>query len=467
MKPRPKTDSPDELVVRGGLVVLEAGRLRADVLVQQGRVSGLLQRGSVASSRARVVDASGCLVLPGGVDAHTHVGISFGEFKTRDDFTSATRAAAVGGTTCLLEFAFPEPDEDPAQAVERRIEEAAGRALVDYGFHAAVARKADTRALAALGRAARLGAPSVKVFTAYRGLMMLELGDLFAVMREAGRQGCLVMVHAETEALVERATVELKEQGLSHARYHPRARPPTAELDAARSILGLARQAGAAVYLVHVTLPEVAAEIAAAQVAGVRAFGETCPHYLLLDESAYQGPHPERFVCSPPLRSASAARGLWRYLGRELGGIHSDHCCFDSAQKAVHANDSARVPPGLPGIETRLPLMVSAALAGRLSLEQVASLCSAAPARLFGLSQKGSLLPGADADLVVVDPRAETVIEGEKTAMATDYSPFEGFRLRGRIRTVVAQGRVLVEDGQWTGEAVGGRFLRRRGLGRR
>lgn len=453
-----------DLVVRGGTVVLESGTLAADVLIRGGRVVGLVGGGTVDAGRARVVDAAGALVLPGGVDVHTHIGVAFGEHRTRDDFASASRAASFGGTTTLLEFAFPEAGESPAEAVRRRIGEAVGACWTDVGFHAAVVGEAGPEALADVEVAARLGCPSVKVFTAYRGLMMLELGDVLAVMRAAVQARSLVMVHAETESLVERATAELRAQGRGASRDHPRARPPGAEVDAARSVLELARQSGACVYLVHVTLPEVAAEIAAARTQGTRAFAETCPHYLVLDDSVYDGPCPERFVCSPPLRAPLAARGLWRSLGAELTGVHSDHCCWDSTQKAASADDSSRVPPGLPGIETRMPLMISQALAGRLALTDVVRLCAAAPARLFGLPAKGSLLPGMDADVVVVDPDARGKI-GE-LHMATDYSPFEGMELRGRVGTVIAGGRVLVERGRWVAEEPAGRFLRRRRLPR-
>jgi dihydropyrimidinase len=451
-----------DLVVQGGTVVLETGTLPADVLIRGRRVLGLVRHGAVDPGRARVIDASGGLVLPGGVDVHTHVGIAFGEFRTRDDFASATKAGAIGGTTSLLEFAFPEPGEAPVRAVARRISEASGSAWVDFGFHAAIVRETDPAALAGVEQAARMGAPSVKVFTAYRGLMMLELGQVLAVMKAAAAARSLVMVHAETESIVEQATAELWTQGRCAPRYHALARPQAAELDAARSVLDLARVAGAAVYLVHVTLPEVAAEIAAARARGVHAFGETCPHYLILDESVYQRPHPERYVCSPPLRPAASARGLWRRLGSELTGVHSDHCCFDSGQKAVHGGDSTLIPPGLPGVETRLPLMVSEALGGRLPLTDVVRLCASEPARLFGMPAKGSVLPGMDADLVVFDPAARGKVGG--LHMETDYSPFDGMELRGRVDTVVAGGKVLVEGRTWCATEPSGRFVRRRRL---
>ena len=451
-----------DTLVRGGTVVLESGSFRADVLIRNGKVAGLVQQRKSTPFTGQVIDAAGALVLPGGVDAHTHIGITFGEFKTRDDFATATRAAAFGGTTSLLEFAFPEPGEDPGEAVERRISQASGRAVIDFGFHAAIVQRADADALAGIERAAKLGAPSVKVFTAYRGLMMLELGDILAVMREAARSRSLVMVHAETEAIVERASGELRERGIADARHHAQARPAIAELDAARSVLRLARESGATIYLVHVTLPEVAEEIGKARTAGVRAFGETCPHYLLLDESVYTRPHGERFVCSPPIRSAEAARGLWRSLGSELTGVHSDHCCFDRAQKKVHASDSTRIPPGLPGVETRLPLLISAALSGRLPMNEVVRLCASEPARLFGMPGKGSLLPGMDADLIVVDPRRRGRVNG--LHMSTDYSPFEGMAIRGGIETVVAGGQLLVSSGKWVGEEPSGRYIHRRRL---
>ncbi len=451
-----------ELVVEGGTVILDSGALPADVLVAGGRVAGLVRHGAVEPEGARVIDATGALVLPGGVDVHTHVGVALGEFRTRDDFASASRAAAFGGTTTLLEFAFPEAGETPAGAIRRRIAEAVGAAWIDVGFHSAVVGQADAAALADVEAAARLGCPSVKVFTAYRGLMMLELGDVQAVMHAAARARSLVMVHAETESLVERAMSELRSRGRGASCDHPLARPAAAELDATRSVLELARQAGAAVYLVHVTLPEVAAEVGLARARGARAFAETCPHYLLLDESVYRGARPERYVCSPPLRPAQAARRLWDSLGRELSGVHSDHCCWDGGQKAAHAGDSALVPPGLPGVETRLPVMLSEALRGRLTLSDVIRLCASEPARLFGMPGKGSLLPGMDADLVVVDPDASDRLGS--LHMPTDCAPFEGMAVRGRIETVVAGGRVLVDRGRWVADTPTGRFVRRRRL---
>jgi dihydropyrimidinase len=332
-------DADGDLLVRGGRVVTDSEILAADVTIEGGRVAALSAPGGARSRRMSTLDADGALVLPGGVDVHTHVALPFGEFSTRDDFASASRAAALGGTTTFLEFAIPAEGETPMEAVERRLVQARGVSHLDYGFHACVARTADQTSLEDIGKAARLGVTSVKVFTAYRGIVMLELGDVRAVMDATARAGSLVMVHAETESLVERALHELRAGGTIGARSSPRARPPEAELDAARSVLGLARATGCTVYIVHVTLPEVADAIAEARARGVAAFGESCPHYLLLDDSRYSSEGAELFVCSPPLRPSAAVAELWSRVGEQLTGIHSDHCCFDTSQKGRYAHD--------------------------------------------------------------------------------------------------------------------------------
>jgi dihydropyrimidinase len=292
---------------------------------------------------------------------------------------------------------------------------------------------------------------------------MLELDDIKAVMEASSRAGSLVMVHAETESIIERSLTKLRSEDMMHARHHSQGRPAEAEIDASMSILDLARSTDCTVYLVHVTLPQVAEAIARARSEGAAAFGESCPHYLLLDERCYSSDQPERFVCSPPLRSTAHAGALWSHLGRGLMGVHSDHCCFDLRHKSRHANDLTRIPPGVPGIETRLPLMISEALEGRMSLTEVVSLCATAPAGLFGIPQKGSLLPGHDGDLLIIDPSSHTEIHSG-LHMSTDFSPFDGRLLKGRIDTVVSAGNVLVRSGEWAGQPASGKFLRRRSI---
>lgn len=449
-----------DLVVTGGTVVLDSELLEADVLIADGRVLALEARNARRIHDAETIDAHGALVLPGAVDVHTHIALPFGDFLTLDDFSSATRAAALGGTTTVLEFAIPQEGETTGAAVERRLRQADGLAHIDYGFHACVAREADEESLLDIASLAEMGVTSVKVFTAYRGIVMLELGEIQAVMEAAAGCGSLVMIHAETESIVERAIQDLEARGGLEPSNLPFARPPEAELDAARSVLDLAAVTRASVYLVHVTLPEVAASIARARRNGVVAFGESCPHYLLLDDSVYTSDHPELFVCSPPLRSTSAVEALWSHLGSELVGVHSDHCCFEREQKERYADDLTKIPPGVPGIQTRFPLMLSEALGGRISLEKLVSLVVTEPARLFSIPGKGSLLPGYDADIVIVDPSETTVVAGGMD-MDTDYSPFEGRRLRGQIRDVLSRGRPLMRDGEWTNLPAAGSFLRR------
>lgn len=452
--------STTDLVIAGGTVVLESDLFEADLAVMDGKVSALTAPSDGIRQGVETIDARGCLVIPGGVDVHTHIALPFGEYLTRDDFSSATQAAALGGTTTVLEFAIPQEEETPRDAVDRRLLQAGGSAHIDYGFHSCVVLSADDVSLAQIPLLANMGITSVKVFTAYRDVVMLELDDVRAVMEAASQAGILVMVHAETETIIEEAVAGLRSRGGLDPGSMPRARPPEAELDAAKNVLKLAALTGASVYLVHVTVPEVAAAIASARSAGVAAFGESCPHYLLLDESLYESPTPELFVCSPPLRPAAAVSGLWAHLGTELVGVNSDHCCFDREQKKRLADDLTRIPPGLPGIQTRVPLMLSEALDGRMSLQKLVSLIATEPARTFSIPGKGTLLPGYDADVVVADPTDSTEIGGGM-AMETDYSPFEGRRLRGRIRDVVSRGRVLVRDGEWMGAPPSGSFVPR------
>jgi dihydropyrimidinase len=407
-----------------------------------------------------VIDVDGAFVLPGGVDVHTHVALPFGDVSTLDDFDTASRAAALGGTTTFLEFAIPMANESPLQALQRRLSQSQGVTHVDYGFHGCVARVAGPEQLADIARMSRAGVPSVKVFTAYRDVVMLEFEEIRDVMAEAARVGSMVMVHAETEAVIDASLRQLEAEDRLHPRYHPVARPAAAELDAAMKILSLARATGCRVYLVHVTLPQIADAIVEARAGGVDAHGETCPHYLLLDETCYSSEHPELFVCSPPMRPPDVAQDLWSRLGKGLGGVHSDHCCFDTRLKQENEADLRGIPPGVPGIETRLPLMISEALAGRMEIPEVARLCATEPARLFGLPRKGAISPGYDADLVVVDPGGTTKVQGG-LHMTTDYSPFDGWELRGRIDTVLSRGHVLVEGGRWTDEPPRGSFLRR------
>lgn len=452
--------SSDDLILRGGLVAVGSDLVAADVFVRAGTVTALSTNRGPGEPGARVLDVDGALVLPGGVDVHTHVALPFGDVSTLDDFDTASRAAAYGGTTTFLEFAIPMEGESPLDALQRRLKQSQEVTHVDYGFHGCVARVAGPEQLADIARMSRLGVTSVKVFTAYRDVVMLELEEIRDVMTEATRVGSMVMVHAETESLIDASVRRLEAADRLHARYQPAARPAQAELDAATKVLGLAGTTGCRVYLVHVTLPEIADAIAAARASGVDAYGESCPHYLLLDEDCYSGECPELYVCSPPMRPPAIAGALWSRLGNGLAGVHSDHCCFDTRQKRESAADLRGIPPGLPGIETRLPLMISEALAGYMEITEVARLCATEPARLFGLPRKGALLPGYDADLVIVDPDGTTKVQGG-LHMSTDYSPFDGRELRGRIDTVLARGRVLVEGGRWTNEPPRGSFLKR------
>lgn len=452
-----------DLLVAGGEVVTPGGVVRADVAVLGERIAALLAPGHGAAA-TRTIDAAGCFVAPGGVDPHVHLGIEFGGQRTAHDVASGTAAAAFGGTTTVIDFAFPVVGGGPEAAVEARLVEAEGRAHVDYGLHVVLA---DSRpaTLAAIPRLVDAGIPTVKLFTTYRehGLY-LDDGDVTAILAACADHGALALAHAENDALVARASADLRAAGRTGARFHPLSRPPLAELEAASRLILFARASRAALYLVHVTQAGVVDLVARARADGAPIHAETCPHYLLLDDTLYAGETPERWTMSPPLRTPIDQAALWRGLASGVVTcVGSDDSAWHGSQKAAARDTFWQVPPGIAGVETRLPLLWSEgpARAG-LAPAQVVDLVSSNPARLFGLyPRKGALLVGSDADLVVIDPRRELRLEADRLHMPVGYSPFAGWRLLGAPRTTLVRGQVVVHEGELLGRRGHGRFLPR------
>jgi len=436
-----------DIVVRGGTVVTDSWSGPATVVISGERISGVLDEAAEVEA-ARTVDATGMLVLPGGVDAHCHVGLPLGAYTTRDTFSSATIGALAGGTTTIVDFAIPGPGEDPLAVLRRRLAEAE-TSRCDYAMHGCI-NSPDGSIPATVHAFAEAGVRTVKLFTTYRDLLMVDLPTVRQVMTALSEVDGLTYVHAEANDLVEEAQREAERAGRIGASGHAGTRPAAAEERAVTDVLGAAEQTGAPVYFVHQSTPGAVDLVVAARQRGVRAFSESCPHYLTLAADRYAGPAAERWVCCPPLRDRSTVDELDRRL--EMGFVDtvgSDHCCYDSVQKAEHADDVREMPNGMPGVETRLPVVFDRFVAsGRISAERFVALTAAMPARLNGLyPRKGTISPGSDADLVVFDPAATRVVSAGALHMQTDYSPYEGREVTGWPVTVLSRGRVVVDRG--------------------
>ncbi len=442
--------SPDLLVV-GGLVVNDDWSAPATVVVRDGRIAQVIAAGEPVppiSDGTRVVDATGHLVLPGGVDPHTHIGMSLGDYTTRDGYLEATTAALWGGTTTVVDFAIPTAGQSPLEAVlERR--EAAALGVCDAALHACVVDWDDS-VPGQLREMAELGVRTVKLFTTYRDVVMADPGTVVRVMESLRTLGGMAYVHAEANHLVESDQDKAVSAGRIDASGHAHTRSELAEVTAVREVLSSAAALDVPVYFVHQSTPEAISEVRRARARGVRAYTETCPHYLTLDDSAYQSESPELYVCCPPLRSASTVAGVVRRaLAREVDTIGSDHCCYSLEQKRADRSDVRIMPNGMPGVETRMPVIFTELVRRRrLPLERFVALTAANPARLNGIHpQKGVIAPGSDADLLIIDPTETRTVTAAELHMATDYSPYEGKSLSGWPSTVIVRGEVLLHQG--------------------
>ncbi|MEO3858257.1 dihydropyrimidinase [Acrocarpospora sp. B8E8] len=452
--------TPAETVVRGGTVVEAGWSAPADVFIAEGRVTALAVPGTPAPRGATEIDASGTLVMPGGVDPHCHVGFTSGEFTSLDDYAQCTTAAVFGGTTTIVDFAIPRPGERPADvAYAQRAK--AGQGLCDSALHACVVEWDET-VPAQLGALVADGVATVKMFTTYRGETMANEDTILRTMKTLRDLGGMVVIHCEADHIIEDAQTRCAASGAIGAEHMAGTRPELAETASVAEVLAIAESLRAPVYFVHQSTAEAVELVAAARRRGVRAFSESVAHHLILDDTRYGGASPERFVCCPPLRPRPAVDALSRHLFTgEITTIGSDHCCYDLAQKRSHRTDVRAMPNGLPGVETRLPVIFSAYVAGAgLPASRFVALTSANPARANGLyPRKGTLMPGADADIAIWDPVARWQVTSGELHMATDYTPYEGMRLTGRPRTVLVGGRPVVHDNTLLDPTPHGRHL--------
>lgn len=453
-------------VIKNGIVVNDTGYAKEDVLIEGGTIKTVSS--GIDADGAEVMDADGCLVLPGAVDAHTHMDLDVGFTRACDDFYSGTVAAACGGTTTIIDhMAFGPQGSRPWHQVHAYHKLADGNAVIDYGFHGVLQEKADERTLSEMKEiATEEGITSFKLYLTYD--QMLHDRDVFAVLREARQSSLLIAVHCENDGMIAYLRDFYGKTGQLSAKYHPRSRPPEAEAEAINRMLYLASCAEEApLYIVHLSGRAGLEEVKGAIRRGQKHFGvETCPQYLLLDQSLYEDPSEGlKAIMSPPLRTDADREALWEALANNvLDTVATDHCPFTFAEQKQRGREDFRLcPNGAPGVEERLLLLYSEGVRKeRITLPQLVRYTAANPARIFGLfPKKGVIAPGADGDVVILDPAGETLLTKGNLHGKADYTCYEGMNLAGRIKLVMQRGRIIVRDNVFTGARGDGRYLKR------
>lgn len=458
------------VLVKGARVVTSSDDYVADVYAEGETISLI---GRDLDVRADVeLDGRGRYLLPGGVDPHVHLDFPFGDTTTSDSVETGTVAAAVGGTTTVINFTQQVSGERLQQTFDRGLALTEGKAAVDVGYHL-ILTGLDAQTLPDLATVVSQGVTSVKLFMAYPGQVMVDDGVLFQVLEETGRLGALTCVHAENGDVIDVLVKRALAAGRTGPSWHSSTRPVLAEAEATHRAIVLAEMADAPVYFVHLSCREALDEVTRARDRGRPVHAETCPHYLYLDDSAYDaaaGFEPAKYVLTPPLRPREHQQELWRGLRTDdISVVSTDHCpfCF-VGQKDVGVDDFSRIPNGGPGIQHRLALLHSGGvLAGEITLRRMVEIYSTAPARLFGLfPRKGTIAVGSDADLVLFDPAGKDTLSASTHSMRVDYSLYEGMEVTGRVRSVVSRGRLVVDEGRYIGAPGQGQFLHRGPSGR-
>lgn len=454
------------IVLSGGTIVTAADHYQADVRIEGETIAAVGK--DVRQPGDEILQVAGCLLFPGGIDPHTHFDLPVGDMVTADDFASGTKAAILGGTTTIIDYVTQFRGQTLAAALANWQAKATGKCYTDYGFHMGLAEWNDGIASEMDELIKKQGITSFKLYMAYKDKFQLDDAALLQVLRQSKASNALVCVHCENGDMIDMLIKKARAQGDFEPYYHPQTRPVITEAEAVARLVALAQIERAPIYIVHVSCREALDVICNAKRQGIEVYAETCPQYLLLDESYYQEPgfDAAKYVLSPPLRPRFHQKDLW--IGLKIGAVDTvatDHCSFNlNGQKDLGIDDFSKIPNGIPGVETRMGLLYTyGVMTGKISINQFVNLTSTTAAKLFGLfPRKGTIAPGSDADIVVWNPKMTTFISAQDLHQRVDYTPYEGFRQIGKATQVFLRGRQVVYDGSLQEENPGGIYLSRK-----
>ena len=451
-----------ELLIKNGTIINADRTAKADIFIKNGKIA-FIRANIDVHENVNLINAEGKFLIPGGVDPHVHMHLPVPGGFSSDDFYTGSRAAIFGGTTTLLDFVTPHKSQSLIEALHQRKLEAE-ESIIDYSFHVS---PVDWHhgIEEEIAQCIAEGISSFKVYLAYLDSIGLNSDVFEKVLKTVGRLGGMVTIHCETGKEIEEKRTEYFNKGFTQAEYHLLSRPSEAEADAVKKAISLAGKNNCPLYIVHVSAKESLVHIEKAKSAGQKVFAETCPQYLLLDDSRYVGTFEETspYVMSPPLRKKEDNEALWEAINSGLiDTVGTDHCPFTLEQKYHGKDDFRKIPNGAGGVEHRLGLLYTyGVLADKISLNKWAELCCTNPANLFNLRSKGKIAPGMDADIVIWDPEPENAISSQTHHQNTDLNIYEGFKTRGKAEAVIRNGEMVIENSEMLPELSKGSFIRR------
>lgn len=449
-----------DLMIRNGTIVTPTSMYEADIAVKDQKIAAI---GKNLGEAAKVVDATGKYVLPGAIDAHTHLAMPFGGTVSSDDYEAGTRAAACGGTTTVFDYAMQRGEHGILETIEDRRKMADPQVCVDYAFHCCITDLQGGKLLDEWPAAVAYGISSVKCFTVYKkeGMMVTD-AEIVQILQKGKETGMLTNVHCENPDVIDLNTERFLKEGKTSAWYHYLSRPEFVEAEAEKRVIHWAKSLDAPVYIVHLADKEGLDAVTEAKDHGYPVYAETCPQYLQFTCDVYKRPDGRNFICSPPMKGQESQDALWAAIQRgDIDTIATDHCPFQSYEKDWGKDDFSKVPNGCAGIENMFPYMLDAANRGRITFPKVVELCCANPARIFGCTQKGALEPGKDADIVIYDPEKDFTITQDAMHSDSDHTIWEGVKLHGYPVQTYSRGRLVYDNGNFVGEPGWGKFIKR------